>query len=488
MARIIKQRTGPPYLLIIMTFLALVATAIAVKERAARDRLARETAEARKLTKALVSKDELRTGPVQHKIARFANPPHGEQAQTVFRQLDAEIEKLIRAITFRATSVEQALKAARRATAGPDGMPRRGLVSEIELLRDALARLVGPDGRERIGVIREMKDRVRTMVEQLAAKEAQLQVLIAKQQDRIAALQRIIHQRDKDIVDEHAKHVRLRTEAKARADRRAAVLFGQIESNEARIARQSNRLRDQDMVIHKLRRSVVLYKELAGTAQRERDKAVAIARKIVPDGEVMSDPDRSGYCHIDIGKVDNVKPGWLFAVYEAGEISGIAQRKGTLVVTTVLPNISECRVTSDVGGDEYTVSRGDVVANVAFDKRFTQTFVVAGLFDLYGTGRPSLAGTETVKKIIRSHGGKIADKVTVHVDYVVLGTEPPRPPESTDDDPPQVRRARREAGKASEKYKAIATQAVELHIPVMNTSRFVRDMGYVDEKRLVYSD
>ena len=92
------------------------------------------------------------------------------------------------------------------------------------------------------------------------------------------------------------------------------------------------------------------------------------------------------------------------------------------------------------------------------------------------------------KKIIRSHGGKIADKVTVDIDYVVLGAQPPKPPESTDNDPPQVRRARRDAGKAAEQYNAVKARAVDLHIPVMNTSRFVRDIGYANEHRLVYTN
>ena len=488
MARLVRQHTRPPYLLIITTFLCLVATAIAVKERAARDKVTGQTAAARKLTQALVSSDELSTGPVRKKLALYDSPPHGQRPQTVVGQLDEQIDRLIRAITFKPASVEQALAAARKATAGPDGIGPRGLVTEVQMLNDELARLVGPDGRERSGVVRKLKDRVRTLHEQIETQDAQLKVLDGTRRGQIAALERLLHQRDKDVIAEHANHVRLRKDAKERTDQRAANLRGQIASDEARIKQQENTVREQDMLVRKLRRDVVFYKELAQTFKVKRDRAAVIARKIVPDGTLMSDPDRDGYCYVDIGAADNVKPGWLFAVYERSEVSGTARRKGTLVVTRVLRGISECRITSDVGGDEYSVSLGDIVANVAFDKRFTQTFVVAGLFDLYGTGRATLAGAQTVKKIIRSHGGKIAEKVTVHVDYVVLGTQPPKPPASTDDDPPQVRRARREAGKAAEQYNAVKDSAADLHIPVMNTNRFIRDIGYVDEKRLVYTN
>jgi len=471
-----------------MTFLFMVATAIAVKERMAHEAAARTAAEARQLHCALVNAEELRTGRVQAMIQRHGNPPEGMLPRTVVGQLSEKIGDLTAVILTVGASADQAIEAAQQATRSADGTRQRGLVDEVRRLKAQLARLVGPNGQQETGVVRELKDRVLQLYKQLEARDAQLKVLDDKLRSQIAALERLLQQRDKAIQAEQAEHVRLRKQGAEFAARRAAALNAKIDSDQAQLLAKDKTIMLRNARILKQERFIAYLEGLVSVLKTEKIKKDALARKIIPDGAVMGDPDRDGYCYIDIGESNGVKHGWVFAVYESAETTGAARRKGALVVTRVLPNISECRLTSDVGGDVYTVTKGDLVSNVAFDRRYPRKFVVAGLFDLHGTRRPTHAGTEAVKKMIRSHRATVVDRVTVDVDYVVLGAEPTRPPAATADDPPQVRWARREAAKAADHYQAIKKRAIELKIPVMNTNRFVRDMGYVNEKRLVYSD
>ena len=488
MARVVTQRKRPPYLLLIMTFLFMVAAAIAVKERMGHEAAARAAAEARQLHRALVNQEELRTGRVQAMIQRHDSPPEGDLPRTVVGQFSERIGELTAVILTVGASADQAIADAQRVTRSADGTHQRGLVAEVERLKAQLARLVGPKGRQETGVVRELKERILNLYKQLEARDAQLQILDGKLRLQIAALERLLQERDRAIQAEHADHLRLRKEGEDFAARRAAALNAKIDSSQAQVLAKDKTLMLRDAKVLKLERFIAYLEGLVSVLKTDKIRKDALARKIIPDGAVMGDPDRDGYCYIDVGEANGIKHGWVFTVYESAETAGITRRKGALVVTRVLPNISECRLTSDVGGDVYTVTKGDLVSNVAFDRRYPRKFVVAGLFDLHGAGRATQAGTKAVKKMIRSHRATVVETVTVDVDYVVLGAEPPRPPAATADDPPQVRWARREAAKAADHYQAIKKRAIELKIPVMNTGRFVRDMGYVNEKRLVYSD
>ncbi len=77
MARIVRQHRRPPYLLIIMTFLFMVATTIAVTERAAREDLIEKTADNGRLNRALASEHELDTPKLTAMVERYENPVEG---------------------------------------------------------------------------------------------------------------------------------------------------------------------------------------------------------------------------------------------------------------------------------------------------------------------------------------------------------------------------------------------------------------------------
>jgi len=487
MARIIRQHRQPPYLLIIMTFLFMVATTVAVTERAAREEFARNTADVGRLTNALASEHEIRTPKLTAMIDRFQTPPDGELPKTVVGQFDEEVEDLAAVILTRGASPEQAVSAARRATLSDDDQ-QRGLVAEIQRLRNQVAYLAGPGGKGEGGVLKDMKDRLLDLYRKLEAKDAKLQLLQETFRSQVASLNRTIDQRHKDIQTEQADHVRLQEQAAEIASRRADQLNAKIDSDQAVIQTKNKEILIRDAVILKHERWIAYLDGVVETLKVDRTEKGKLARKLIPDGAVMNDPDRQGYCYIDIGAAAGVRHGWTFAVYESAEASTVAKRKGALIVTRVMPDISECRIAGAADKDVFTVGKGDLISNVAFDRRFPRKFVVAGLFDLAGGKRPSLAGRETVKKIVRGHGAKVVDTLTVDVDYVILGVEPPRPAAPDVDAPPQVRYAHEQSLKAADAYQALKRRAIELKIPIMNTNTFVRDMGYSNEKRLVYSD
>ena len=78
-------------------------------------------------------------------------------------------------------------------------------------------------------------------------------------------------------------------------------------------------------------------------------------------------------------------------------------------------------------------------------------------------------------------GGKVADKVNVNTDFVVLGTPPVVPPRPTLEQMETYPDAMQKYDKAVERlnnYKQIRSQAEALWIPILNLDRFLYFIGY----------
>jgi hypothetical protein len=180
-------------------------------------------------------------------------------------------------------------------------------------------------------------------------------------------------------------------------------------------------------------------------------------------------------CYINLGSKDSVAAGMSFTVYPPTGVEKSGEGKASLVITEVYKTTSECRL-RDQQRDDPVVA-GDLVANVAFDPTRTHIFVVAGNFDLHGAGMPTPGGAEEVRTLIRQFGGKLADEVDINTDFVILGEKPVSKEEPPGLDP-QARQVFREQAKAIEHFDQIQNRASELHIPMLNTNRFLAFVGY----------
>lgn len=190
--------------------------------------------------------------------------------------------------------------------------------------------------------------------------------------------------------------------------------------------------------------------------------------------------------YINLGSGKQIIPGMTFEVYdkahgipkmtdafETGEqLAGIA----SIEVTKVLDDSSECRITRRAAGKQ--IMQGDLILNVAYDPVAKYNFYVFGRFDLDGNGVATLQDTEVVKRLITQWGAKIANKVSVDTDFVVIGKEPVVPTFTSEEltDPLNAKKLT-DAQAELDSYLNVVQAAKELRIPILNQNRFVYFTG-----------
>jgi len=196
--------------------------------------------------------------------------------------------------------------------------------------------------------------------------------------------------------------------------------------------------------------------------------------------EIMSD---RGVCFVPLGTRDNIVRGMTFRVYGPEGIPKDGEgHKAALTVTRVSQTISQCRITTVKRGDPVAV--GDLFANVAYDPTRPQVFVVEGRFDLSGSGRASETGTQEILALIKRCGGKVTTKLTLNVDFVVMGEEPSKPADLDEGAPGPTKKAWEIRMEEYKRWHDTANLAVELNVPKLNTKRFLALTGY--EPRRIY--
>lgn len=511
MARMIPQRKSPPYLLIIMVFLFLISTGLAVKMYMDREEAEKKTRQAEAIRGVMTTKDQLEKQVLAYlaaktssqTVARIEDPSipglcekfreaasaNEAPGLTVVANLQSQIDELTMAIVGTETSTPAALakvKALRTSLNDKLGHTLGGLVQTISDLETTLVNVRGKDGKggEIAGLI-AAKD---TEQDKTKAVGLELQNLTNSHGAQITAIEAKRDETLGQLTTEQAAHEKQMTELEAGKTRIMEELNKQLAVQGTELAQLK-----LDVESEKAKRAVKeaevdQLKSQIAILKRERTAEAAVVRQITSDGEVMNDPDRQGYCYINIGAKDGVKRNWTFAVYAAGPITEATQNKGALVVTRVLADVAECRLTKSVGGQVTAIAKGDLIANLAFDASRTYIFTVEGVFDLHGTGKATMAGTEAVKALIANYGGKVSDEVTISTDYVVLGNEMPKPVAPGPDAPPQVRQAYEDNLKIWQRYNDVKKRAIELKIPVLNANRFLDYIGQMPEKRLEYTD
>ena len=148
-------------------------------------------------------------------------------------------------------------------------------------------------------------------------------------------------------------------------------------------------------------------------------------------------------------------------------------------VFNVEKNVSSARIIRSETKNPIVVD--DVIANLIWDSAKTNTFVIAGDFDLNGDGLTDADAADRIKSLIQKWGGKVADAVSIDTDFVVLGSAPDVPKKPTADEletfPDAMEKYERIVTKL-DNYNRIQSQAQALSIPILNTERFLYFIGY----------
>jgi hypothetical protein len=268
-------------------------------------------------------------------------------------------------------------------------------------------------------------------------------------------------------------------QAKADLDRARADLQARFASESEALQAEIDALRSERGVLDG--RIAALQKKVDSTSTKAGNPAALV------DANVIDFDPKTGNLFIDIGMNKRVVPGMTFEVFDdaAGIAASAASADGTrgkasIQVTKVGDKSSTCRVLR--GSASRPVVKGDVVANAVFNPEYKFKFLVHGKFDANGDGKATAAESDFVKSRILEWGGEVVegDALSGDLDFLVLGVQPPMPPELPSDATEAQTMAYTSQRAARELYDTLFQTAADAEIPVLNWGRFETLTGSVN--------
>ncbi|MGA2679451.1 MAG: hypothetical protein ABSF37_09160 [Sedimentisphaerales bacterium] len=199
-----------------------------------------------------------------------------------------------------------------------------------------------------------------------------------------------------------------------------------------------------------------------------------------PDGKIILVDNQAKTVQINLGTNDHIYRGLTFAVYDRGQpIPRDGKGKAEIEVYNIGDSFSAARI---IRSDKKNpIVADDIIANLIWSPTKANTFVVAGDFDLSGSGVIDDDAVAKIRHLVEKWGGKVADTVTVNTDYVILGTPPvvlSKPTMQETEKYPNAMEKYERAVQQAAGYKDIQSQAQALSIPIMNAERFLYFIGY----------
>ncbi len=204
------------------------------------------------------------------------------------------------------------------------------------------------------------------------------------------------------------------------------------------------------------------------------------AKAYEPDGSVILVDSQEKIVHINLGIADRVYRGLTFSVYDKNQpIPKDGRGKAEIEIYNVGDTISTARIIRSETRNPIVVD--DIIANLIWDSKAANTFVIAGDFDLNKDGTPDADATDKLRVLVEKWGGKVADSVTVNTDFVILGTPPAvgaKPTLEQMEIYPDAMEKYDRALKRLDDYKQVQSEAQVLWIPILNADRFLNFIGY----------
>jgi hypothetical protein len=204
----------------------------------------------------------------------------------------------------------------------------------------------------------------------------------------------------------------------------------------------------------------------------------------VADGAIASVNQASQVAFINLGRDDGLFPRVTFSVYDAGENNATtAAKKGSIEVTRILgPHLAEATITRDTVANPIT--SGDPIYSPIWHRGRSESFALAGMFDVDGDGKNDL---ELLRNLIKVSGGildaeigddgKISGAMSVNTRYLVQGEEP-NVTFSEGQDSTAVQ-------SAAEIYSKMISDAGNLGVKIISLEEFLDRVGWQPDQRTV---
>ena len=199
-----------------------------------------------------------------------------------------------------------------------------------------------------------------------------------------------------------------------------------------------------------------------------------------PDARIIRVDLQNGILYLDVGMEDHVYRGLTFAVYDkSAPIPEDGKGKAEIEVFQVSQNVSAARVLRS--SVKNPIVEEDIIANLVWDPKTSNRFVVAGDFDLDGDGHTDADGADRIKEMILRWGGTLDDEITVNTDFIIIGDSPRKLSQPTQNElalNPAAQQRYEESLTKAAAYEAITQKADLLSVPLFNLKQFYYLLGY----------
>jgi hypothetical protein len=472
------SRTGIVTTLVIFVILFVTTTILWIYESAERRNRDDQIAEYRKRLTDIVDEATIGGADVQAlTTAARENPAYS--GMSAMQVALAQRNDLAKAVAGTATTPAQVnariIAALARATA-PDVAAANAQVTKTTSLADAVTRL-----SERLAALNAERN---DLAKQVEAAKTETQQVIAKRDD-------LLKQKDAEIA-------KVTTEMQSQMAQLAGFRQ-QTEGTVAQIQQSSNTTLTQaqqqnEQLTAQLNQAQasIKAKDQQIEALQQRLGAIRVnpneATIQKPDGQIVRLPG-NGLAVINLGLGDRIVQGMTFEVYDKytgvpalgadGTRPGeMPSGKGSIEVVRIGPGFSECRIIRKEAG--ISMTQGDLIVNLVYDKTQKYNFVVYGDFDLDNDGRTAPGDAEVIRRLITQWGGNVVNDVNVNTDFVVMGVEPKMDARPAADDAVAIA-AHQRAEAELNKYLDVRKQAMQLNIPILNQNRFLNFVGYTSQ-------
>jgi hypothetical protein len=282
----------------------------------------------------------------------------------------------------------------------------------------------------------------------------------------------------KDYATVKSDYDDLSEELKQSKDDQVKSVQSQLDRERANLKTLNAQYAETQAVLSETQKMLADAKEkLASFGKPQRD-SMAYA----PDGQILSIDAEGKIAYVNLGSNDHVYRGLTFAVYDKGAYIGDAQGKAEVEIFDIADSYSIARVIkSEIN---KPILKGDIAANLIWDSKKVNEFVIAGDFDLNEDGNIDYDAAAKIQNIIEKWGGKVTDKISIDTDFLILGKQPQvleKPSlEQQEADPTALQKYEAALEKLNQ-YNSVETRANSLWIPVFTYEKFIYLIGYKEK-------
>ncbi len=343
---------------------------------------------------------------------------------------------------------------------------------------------VGPDGVALIKLITDLKIKLDDARTQQAAAQAQYEQLqtefnAAKEEAAFKEKQLVeqVQAQQNNANDIQVKYDELKNQMNASADEQLQAANKRLEDEQNKLRQKQMELTDTQTKMAEMDKSLKEALAKLESIRPRPDKDVAAYQA---DASILRVDLNNSLVYLNIGSEDHVYRGLTFAVFDRNmPIPESGEGKAEIEVFQVEPKVSVARIVK--GTKKNPIVQEDLVANLIWDSKTTNRFVVLGAFDFNNDGNMDSDGNQRIREMIESWGGVVQDEVTIDTDFVVVGGKPTpmvRPEQAATDLDPTLQQKYEDSIKAVQMYQSQLDAAQTLSAPIFNQKRFLYLIGY----------